>query len=437
MEWWLVLLIIFGSLIMLLLSGIPVAFAFIVINLVGVYMFWGGTTGLWQLGYNLLGTTNSFIFLPMPLFILMGEIMFQTRVAPRMIDTIDKWLGELPGRLALLAVGGGTMFASLSGSSMASTAMLGSTLVPDMEKRGYGKPMSLGPILGSGGLAMMVPPSASAVFLACIAEISVGQLLIAIIFPALLMAFLYATYVIGRCWLQPSVAPSYKPVAIPLSKKVADSLKYVLPLGFIVFMVIGLIFLGVCTPSESAALGAFGSLILGSSYRTLSWSILKKAVMITTKLIAVIMIILVGATAFNQILAFSGATRGLIQFVTTLPISPIGLVIIMQGIVLIMGAFMEEMAILMLTLPIFMPIIRGLGLDPLWFGVLMLLNMEMAQTTPPFGMSLFVMKSVAPPDTTMGDIYRAGLPFIVCDAIAMGLMIAFPLIALWLPARMH
>jgi tripartite ATP-independent transporter DctM subunit len=235
MEWWLIFLLIMISLLFLFAINVPVAFSFLIVNMAAAFFLWGGQKGLDQIILSIYGSVINFTMLPIPLFVLMGEVMFRSGVAPKMIETIDKWLGSIPGRLSLMAVLSGTLFSTLSGSSMASTAMLGSVLVPEMEKRGYKKPMSIGPILGSGGLAIMIPPSALGVILASLARFSVGDLLIAIIIPGFIMAGLYMAYVIIRSFLQPHLAPAYVVAQIPLSEKIWDSIRYILPLGSIVF----------------------------------------------------------------------------------------------------------------------------------------------------------------------------------------------------------
>lgn len=437
MEWWITLLLIFFCLMFLFLIGVPVAFSFLFINIIGVYVFWGGEAGLTQLVRSVYRSVSTFSLLPVPLFILMGEIMFRSGIAPRMMDTLDKWLGRIPGRLSLLAIGGGTLFATLSGSAMAGCAMLGSVLVPEMMKRGYRKPMCLGPILGSGGLAIMIPPSALGVLLACLSRISVGGILVAIILPGVLMALLYAAYIIIRAILRPELAPSYEFEPISFSQKLILTCKYVLPLGSIVFLVIGLMFMGIATPTESAALGALGCFVLVFTYRGWDWKVIKESVSHTLRITVMMFMIMTGAMAFSQILAFSGASSGLVSLAGGLDLPPLIILIFMQFILIFMGTFMEPLTIMMVTLPIYMPIAKSLGFDPLWFGTIMLINMEMATTTPPFGLVLFVMKGVAPPETTMGDIYRAGLPFLICDAVAMGLVMAFPSLALYLPGLMQ
>ena len=432
MEWWETLLIVFGGTAFLLLSGMPVAFCFILVNLLGVFVLQGGGRAFHQLTLSMYSSVSSFTLLPVPLFVLMGEILWHSKLAFRALDVLDKMLGRLPGRLSILTVLTGTVFSTLSGSTMANTAMLGTMLLPDMERRGYKRPMSIGPILASGGLAMMIPPSALAVIFAAVGKLSVGRILVGALVPGLVMAALYMIYIVVRCWLQPGLTPPYQVAPVALSEKVRSFVKYLLPLGLIVFLVTGLIVLGIATPTESAALGCLGSFVLAAAYRALSWDVIKAAVVGSVKITAMTLAILVGAIGFSQLLAFSGASRGLLEFVVSLPISPILLILCMQLVVLMLGTFLEQIAIMLITLPIFMPIVSTLGFDPIWFGILMLINLQMALTTPPFGLLLFVMKGVAPEGATMREIYLAGLPFLVCDAIAMAMVFAFPQTVSWL-----
>jgi tripartite ATP-independent transporter DctM subunit len=436
LEWQLVLLFIFGSLVILMLTGMPVALCFILINMVGMYVFFGGVAGLEQLITSIYSSLNTFILLPVPLFILMGEVMFHSGIAPLLIETLDKWVGRIPGRLSLLAVAVGTLFSALTGTSLASVAMLGSAFVPEMEKQGYKKPMTLGPILGSGGLAMMIPPSALAVLCGAIAEISIGKILMAIILPGLLMAAVYAIYIIMRCFLRPDLAPVYDVPRIPLGEKLTATAKYVLPQGIVVFLVVGVIFMGIATPSEAAATGAFGTFIIALIYMRLTWDVTMKAVKGTLSVTGMLFLIIAGAMAFSQILGFSGASAGLTELATGLALPPIVIIIIMQVIILFLGGFMDVVSIMMIVLPIFVPLVQALDFSPVWFAVLFLLNIEMAGTSPPFGMSLFVMKGVAPKDTKMIDIYTAALPFLGCDLFVMIMLFVFPSLALWLPSMM-
>ncbi len=399
-------------------------------------MLWGGTIGLTTLGASIFTSVASFAFLPIPLFILMGAVIFESGVGLLMIDALDKWLGRLPGRLSLLAVGAGTLLATLTGASTGSVAILGKGLVPEMEKRGYQKPMTLGPIVGSGSLATMIPPSALAIFLGAIGEISIARLLIAIIVPGLLMAMLFAAYIIIRCMFQPSLAPSYVVADTSFKEKVEASVRYILPVGIIIFAVIGVIILGIATPSESAALGALACYLLAALQKKMSWQVFKKSVVSATETNIMIFMIIAAAISFSRILGTSGAIVGLVKFATGLSIAPIFIIVASQVVVIILGMFMGPNSIIMITVPIYMPIVHALGFDPVWFGVVMLINVQLALVSPPFGTDCFVMKGVSPPGISLGDVFRSSMPFLALGFLAMVIIIAFPQIALWLPSIM-
>jgi tripartite ATP-independent transporter DctM subunit len=241
----------------------------------------------------------------------MGEVMFLFGIAQNMMETMEKWMGRLPGRLSLLAVGGGVLFATLSGSSMAGCAMLGQTLLPEMEKRGYKYQITLGPIMGCGTLAAMIPPSALGVLLASLAQISVGDFLLSIIFPGLLMAALFAIYIVVTCWLNPQLAPQYEVDKASLLEKLKLTCKYILPLGLVIFSVIGLIIFGIATPTESAAVGALVCFILAFIYKGIRPGIVKKSIINSVKITVMMFMILTGATAFSQLLAYTGASSNL------------------------------------------------------------------------------------------------------------------------------
>jgi tripartite ATP-independent transporter DctM subunit len=364
-------------------------------------------------------------------------VLFHSGVAPDLLDAIDKWLGRLPGRLNLIAVAGGTLFATLTGVSMGSVALLGAVLQPEMEKRGYQKSLTMGAIMGSGSLAVMIPPSTLAVLLGAIGLISVGKILIAIIIPGLLLAVVFVAYIIIRCWLQPDMAPTYEVAQFPLREKLKATVIHILPVGLVIFLVIGIMMLGVATPTEAAASGALGTFLLVAIHKKLSWQMTKKALFGTLNISVMIMLIIAGTGAFGQVLAYTGASAGLARFAVNLPLAPILTVVAMQVVLFVLGMFIAAIPIMMITLPIFIPIVNSLGFDPVWFAVLFLLNMEMAGISPPFGLNLFAMKSVASADTKMEEVFRSALPFIGCDALALVLVLFFPELALWLPGLMY
>ena len=326
------------------------------------------------------------------------------------------------------------MFASLSGSSIANTAVLGRVLLPEMVRLGYHPTVSVGPILGIGGVAMLIPPSALAVLLGSLAGISISQLLIAGILPGLLLAALYFAYVVSACAIRPSLAPAEPVERLPLRVRLRPLVRDVLPLMVIVVVVVGSILAGYATPSESAALGCVATAAVAAAYRRLSLRALREALMGAVRTSALILIIISGSITFSQILSFSGASRSLIQMVTEQGFEPLVLVAAMLLVALLMGMLMDQLSIMLITLPFFMPLIAQAQIDPVWFGVMMLVALEVGLITPPFGLLLFIMQSVAPPSISMRAILLSITPFLALELIGLALIFAFPAIALWLPS---
>jgi len=437
MEWWGFLLAFFSSLAVLLLIGLPVAFAFMLTNMVGVYFLWGGTPGFNQIILSIESSISTFVLVPVPMFVLMGAIMFHSGIARKMIDVLDHWIGFISGRLAVLAILTGAVLGALTGVAMGSVAILGSTLIPEMRQRAYAKSMTIGPILASGSLAILIPPSTLAIVLASLGGFSVAEILVAITVPGLLLAMMYATYVVVRCTLNPELAPPYEVPQVPMRQRLRETLIHLIPPVSIIVFVILSIFYGVATPTEAAAIGAFVTCVIAALYGKLSWGVLRSAFASAAALSIMVLIILTGSAGFSQLLSFSGVTTAITNLATDLPVHPLVLLVLMQLVVMFLGMFLEQTSIILVTIPIFLPIIKAMGWDPIWFGTIMMLNLEMATITPPFGLSLFVMKGIAPPDITIGDIYRATIPFILINLVLMGLMILFPQIVLWLPSMMR
>lgn len=438
MDWLTILLSVFGGLLLILATGLPVVLAFILMTFSALYLLQGNGAILQQNVLAMESSLRTFTLLPVPLFILMGEILWQSSIASNALGAIDKWLGRVPGRLSLLTVMSGTVFSALSGSTMANTAILGKLLLPDMHKRGYHPVMSMGPIMSSGALAMLIPPSALAVVYATIAQISIGALLMALILPGLLLAVSYVLYIVIRCSITPSLAPPDKNL-VQVSRKEAlkELLIYVAPLSLIVFCVVGVIFLGVATPTEAAALGALSSLVLAAAYRGLTWKGFVSAIEGTAQISGMVLIIIAAAIGFSQLLAFSGASKGLLDYVVGLSADPTMVILLMMLLILVLGCFMEQIAIMSVTLPIFAPLLKLLGVEPVWFAVMMLINLEIGLMHPPFGLLLFVMKGVAPPDVKMQTIYLAAVPYLIINVLMIGLILLFPKIALFLPSLLH
>jgi tripartite ATP-independent transporter DctM subunit len=436
MNWQVALVIIFGSLLVVMFTGLPVAFCFFLLDMIGMFILFGGLAGLEQFILSMYSSVVDFNLIAIPLFILMGELLFRSGTANNMIDVVDSWLGKLPGRLSLVAIMAGTLFSTLTGSSTATTSMMGSVLVPEMEKRGYSKDMSLGPIMGSGALAPMIPPSNLAVLVGSIGLIPIGGVLIAIIGPGLLMALLYFLYVFIRTKIQPSLAPAYDVSAVPMAIKLKKTAYYVFPIIIIIFLVTGLIFFGIATPSEAAASGCLGVFVITFVYRNLNFKVIKDSVIDTLRISGMVLLIIATSRGLSQIVSFTGAGNGLTALVSGLPVVPIVTIIAMMIVIAFLGCFISYVAIMMITLPTFVPIVAALHYDPIWFAALFMINIEAAFLTPPFGINLYVMKGVASKTTTMGDVIRASLPYLACDVLVIVLVMAFPQIAMWLPGMM-
>ncbi len=417
-------------------SGLPVAIAFMAINVVGAFLLWDGVVGLQMLTTHMSRSVANFLFLPIPMFVLMGELLFRSGMAMNAMDAIDKWLGRLPGRLGLVAVGAGTLLSVMTGNTISTTAILGKSLAPEMIKRGYKKPIAFGSIMGSAGIAILIPPSSIAVLFGGLAEAPIGEILVGGVIPGLLLALIMAIYISGRCWLQPSLAPAYDVTPTPMSEKLGATVKYVLPLGFIVFMVTGLIIMGVASPSESASMGVASALILTAAYRRLNWNLIKVSLLSTLEISAMVFVIIAGATSFGNILAMTGASWGLVTMIQGLPLSPTAIVAIFMVILGFVGMFIGPVPMVMIMVPIFMPVIYALNLSPVWFGILFLIMINLGTLTPPFGYLLIVMRGVSPVDTTMGEVIRAAVPFMIMNVIVVVLVLLLPVIALWLPSIM-
>ena len=470
-----------GTVCLAMFVGLPVAFAFFAANVLGTFLFINGDIGLVFMPMEFNNAIN-FGLAPIALFLLMGEILLHTGVAFKAIGAIDRMISRVPGRLSIVSIVGGTVFSSLSGSTIANTAILGSVLLPDMIKRGYKPAIAMGPIMAVGGIAMLIPPSALAVLLASIAEQSVAQLLIAGIIPGILMALLFFAYVVGRCVIDPTLAPSYTPdesyldEPITLTVNFGDKniftmtyggtakrtinrllpfLIYILPLSIIFVVVVGSIFFKIAAPTEAAALGCISALgacyffkifnktvkVTGIEGADFSFKEIWKALIETSKINVMILFIIAGSLVFSQALSNSGATDGLLQAVSDMNLNKLTIVIIMVLVLLFLGAFMDQVSMLLLTLPFFLMGTNSFqvafDIDVIWLMVLMLITMEISLLTPPFGLLLYVMKGIAPFNVTIGQVVMSAMPFIAIEVVVLGLLIAVPEVAIWLPSMIE
>jgi tripartite ATP-independent transporter DctM subunit len=436
MEWYWAVLLLLGPVIVMMALGVPVAWTFIATNIIGTLVLGGSFASLIQVVDNSTSLLTRFTLAPVPLFILMGALFFHSGLAIRVFDSLDKILGRIPGRLCYLTVLGGATFATLTGSSMANTAMLGSLMYPEMQRRGYSAQMTMGPILGTGGLAMIIPPSSLGILLASIAGIDVGRLLIAGLLPGIVLAMLYCGMIYLQVKVNPDGAPSYAVEPTPLRDKLLSIAINILPMGVVVFMVIGFIILGISTPTEAAAFGVLGVVILALAFRQLTWEILRTALLSTVSVTGMVFFIIMNSAVFSQLLAWSGASAGLLDWATGFDIPALLMILMMFAMLLMLGMFMDPVSMMLISVPIFFPIALAMGFDPVWFGIFVLLSLEMSGTTPPFGLLLFIMLGVAPKGTQLFDVARAAFPFLICDAVLLVILMFFPAIVLYLPGMM-
>lgn len=433
MTWWQSLLLLFGMLSVLLLVGLPAAFAFLAINLVGAVIYLGGEAGLMQVVRNGVASLTNFSLTPIPFFILMGEVLFHTGLAMKAIDAFDRAIRGVPGRLAVVAIVAGTVFSAISGSTVATTALLGGLLLPEMLRRGYHPRLAMGPIMGIGGVDMLVPPSALTVLLGSLASISISGLLIAGVVPGLLMAVMFIGWIVYTAKRRPEWAPVAEREPVEGWARWRPLVVHVTPLVMIFLLVIVAMSAGWATPTESAALGALATVVVCLLYRSLSWAALGKALMGTTAISGVILFIILGATTFSQILSFSGATNGLVSLVQGSGLPGWTVLAGMIAILLLLGCFVDQVSMMLITLPFFMPLVLHFAWDPLWFGVIYLICMQLGLLTPPFGMLLFTMRSVAPKEIPTSEIFAAVTPYVVMGVLMIGLVLAVPEVATGLP----
>jgi tripartite ATP-independent transporter DctM subunit len=433
MSWdaaaWLML----GGSTVLLFLGLPVAFSFLVINLLGAWLFLGGEAGLTQLARNSVGSVASFSLTPIPLFILMGEVLFHTGLAVKVIDGVERLIRQLPGRLAVVAVVAGTVFSAISGSTIATTAMLGSLMLPVMLARGYHPTMATGPLMAIGAVDMLIPPSALTVLLGSLSGISISKLLIGGVVPGLLLSVAFVAYIVARVKLNPALAPTSAFIEYRGWERLRPFLQYVVPLVSIFVIVVASMSAGWATPTESAAIGAFFTMVLAVMYGALTAKNVLAALRGTAAISGMILFIIVGATTFSQVLSFSGASNGLVELISGLGLSPLAVVAAMMLLLIFLGLFVEQVSMMLITLPIYMPLVQKYGVDPVWFGVMFLICMQLGLLLPPHGLLLMTMKGVAPPQVRMAHIFQAVLPYIVMSLLLLALVFFIPSIAVWLP----
>lgn len=422
----------FLSLLVFLLLGLPLSFVLGGVSIVFIYFTWG-PEAFYMVAAQTWGTMNKFTLVAIPLFIFMAMILERSGVANDLYEMMYLWFGGLRGGLAIGTVVICAIFSAMCGISGAAVVSMGTIALPSMLKRNYDKRMAVGCINSGGGWGILIPPSVIMILYALISGESVGRLFAGGVFPGLMLLILVSSYIGIRCFLQPHLGP-----ALPAEergdwkRKLTAFRAVILPI-LIVILVLGSIIFGITTPTESAAMGVLGALISALVYRQLTWKVMMEANIRTLKLTGMIMWILFGAYCFSAAYHGMGAPQLIEDIMGHIPGGPWGTIIFIQIVIFLLAMVLDPAGIMMITVPIFLPFVIAHGFDPIWFGILFIINMEIGYMTPPFGFNLFYMKGIVPPSITMGDIYRSVIPFTIVESIGLALVMIFPEIATWLP----
>ena len=425
----------FLSLLIFLAMGLPLSFVLGGVSVIFLYFTWGPES-FYMVAAQTWGAMNKFTLVAVPLFILMAMILERSGVARDLYEMMYLWFGRVGGGLAIGTVVICAIFSAMCGISGAAVVSMGTIALPSMLERNYDKELALGCINSGGGWGILIPPSVIMILYALITGESVGRLFAGGVFPGLLLLVLVSSYIAIRCYFQPHLGP-----ALPIEergdwkRKLAALKAVILPI-IIVLMVLGSIIGGITTPTEAAAMGVLGALISSLVYRQFSWMMLREAATRTLRLTGMIMWILFGAYCFSAAYHGMGANQLIENMMQYIPGGRWGTIIFIQFIIFLLAMVLDPAGIMMICIPVFLPVVKALGFDPLWFGILFVINMEIGYMTPPFGFNLFYLKGIVPPNITMGDIYRSVIPYTFVELTGMIIVMIFPQIAIWLPNKL-
>lgn len=432
MEWYVLLILASLVLLLLMMLGVPIAFSLGSVAL-GLGIIFIGPRILYLFGTLAYGKVNSFALVAVPLFIFMAEMILVSGAAKDAFEALDKWLSALPAGLAIASQVACALFAAVCGASTATTAVIGGMAVPEMVDRGYAKRLATGSIAAGGALGVLIPPSILLIIYGIIAEQSIGQLFIGGIIPGIMLMVLRVAYFIGRVVIDPSMAPREKRVTWQDRFR---CLWKIMPLLIVAIFMFGALYSGIATPTEVAGVGCFASLLIAASYRRLAWRHVKEAFEKTARTTCFVIWILVAAASFGYVLSFLNVPQSLVGWALGLGVSPYVILIAVNLLLFALGCIMDPAAIIMVTVPMLAPLMQALGFDLIWFGVMFVVNMELAEITPPLGLNLYIMKAVAPPGITLNDIIIGSIPFMILDIIGLIFVIIWPQLVLWLPSTM-
>ena len=423
-----------------LLSSIWIGVSLILTGIVGMLIFENNLPPVISifdkigdlLASSMYDSLNSWSLAALPIFILMGEILYKSSISTRLLNGLTPWLNFIPGKLLHVNVAACSLFAAISGSSSATTATVGKITLDELKKRGYSKSLALGSLAGSGTLGFLIPPSLIMIIYGVLSNVSIGKLFMAGILPGLLLATLYSVYIMIVSRIDKSVVPEEN-VKYTMNDYI-HSLKDLFPVFSLIVVVLGSIYGGLATPTEAASLGVLGAVVLAIYFKSFTFDVMKNALLNTIKTSIMISFIIVGAGFLSQVVGFLGIARAISEFIGTLGLSPLMLILIIGVMYIILGMILDGISIVVMTLPIVLPIIVMAGFDPLWFGIFLVFMVELSQITPPVGFSLFVIQSIS--GEKIEYILKATLPFFLLMIVAVVLITFFPEIVQFLPKYM-
>ena len=423
----------FGMLMVFLIIGMPIAVAL------------GGTGLLWLItldpahlrgaAYAIWNSSNNVTLLAIPLFLFMGELVQRTQISVRFYRALSPWVRWLPGGLLHSNIAACAVFSAVSGSSVATAATIATSAIPDLTRLGYKRSLICGTLAAGGTLGILIPPSIPMIIYAAITETSVGRLFLAGVFPGIMMAGLFALYVVGAALRDPSVSPSLRENGTTGQSDWLRSLMDVIPITLVIFIVVIALYGGWATPTEVAALGVAASAIIAAGYGYLTLKIVREALVSSVRFTAMLMLVIMGANIFSFALFSWGATRTIIEAIGELQVPALGIFGIIVVLYLILGMFIDAISMMVLTLGMVFPIITHLGYDPVWFGVILVILLEIGLITPPVGLNLYTIRGLMP-NSTVNEVARASFPFVILLLFGVALLVLFPEIALWLPRKM-
>ena len=423
-----------GLMFLLFALGVEISLALGIVGVVGLLWLKGFNVGLGVVGSIAWSNGSSFSFIAVPLFVFMSGILLHSGIGKGLYTAVARWVASLPGGLAVASIFSCAIFAAISGSSVATAATIGMIAIPEMERRGYYRPLIFGSLAAGGTLGILIPPSIPMIIYGVMTETSIGHLYMAGMIPGVILALLFSGFVIGYAMLWPETAPRVAEDQGSFLDKLR-SLYEVAPVALLIVVVLGSMYAGIVTPTEAAALGSLVSLLLAAAFRTLTWRALRDAFNETIRTTSMVMLIIIFASMFSHVIALIGAPKALFALVVGLDLPRWAFFGAVFAFLLVIAYALEELSVMIILLPILFPLVTGLGFDPIWFGIIMIVWLEIGLITPPVGLNLFVIQNLMR-GTTAADVTRGTTPYVILMILLVVLLFVFPELALWLPRQM-